>query len=271
MNRYIIVGPARSGTTVTHLCLAGHPNVSALNDEVKVHPFFTEGISTFTHGNDRESERRKGFLALFDTLCTLNRPEELVACGFKTAISNLTEAVDFVNSVQSFLKGVKIVLTLRDDIVAQFGSLERAKATGNWHSWVKPKRGLEGKIKLDKIRLHAHAVEYLKTVRELQRLKEAHEVFEISYENDILPGNLQVYHRLFQFLELPDMEITWLRSKKVAPAPKDFIAEYTQYVATVRVLRQRFEDNPALFDAGPETRSKKSGLLQRMNQRLFQR
>jgi len=198
-NRYIIVGPARSGTTVTHLCLAGHPNVSALNDEVKVHPFFTEGISAFTHGNDLETEFKKGFMAIFDALCTLNSPDELLAGGLKTAIGSSAEAANFVRSVQNFFPKVKIVLTLRDDIVAQFGSMELAKATGKWHSWVKPEGQLEGKITLDKDRLDAHAVDYLKTVRELQRLKETHEVFEVSYEKDILPGNRQVYHRLFQF------------------------------------------------------------------------
>ena len=269
-SRYIIVGPARSGTTVTHLCLAGHPNVSALNDEVKVHPFFTEGISTFTHGNDRETEFKTGFMAIFDALCTLNNREELLACGLKTAIRNLKDAEDFVKSVQAYFPAVIIILTLRNDIVAQYGSLERARITGNWHSWVKSEGRLEGKIILDKDRLHAHAVEYLKTVRELQRLKETHEVFEVFYENDILPDNLQVYYRIFSFLKLPKIEITWLRSKKVAPKPEEFIANYAQHLASMRELRQLFETNPALFVAGPEIRSEKRGFLQRMRQRFFQ-
>ena len=134
VTRYIVVGPARSGTTVTHLCLAGHPNVSALNDEVPVRPFFTEGISTFTHGNDLEEERNRGYLALFDAMCTLRRPGELKACGLKTAIPKHHDAVDFVKAVKAFLPELRIVLTVREDVVAQYGSLLLAKKTGQWHS-----------------------------------------------------------------------------------------------------------------------------------------
>ena len=46
--RYILVGPARSGTTVTHLALKGHPNVSAVRDEVRIDPLFTQGMGAFT-------------------------------------------------------------------------------------------------------------------------------------------------------------------------------------------------------------------------------
>lgn len=269
MKRYLIAGPARSGTTVTHLCLAGHPNVSALSDEVKVRPFFTEGISAFTHGNDKEEERRQGFVALFDALSMLHRPPQLLACGLKTAISCRDEAMELVRSLQTYFPELKIILTLRNDIVAQFGSLERAKATGKWHSWVKSDNGSAGRLQIDDQRLYAHAADYLQTVRELQRLKETHDVFEVFYEDDILPGDLRVYSRLFDFLDLPQTEITWLKSKKVAPAPEQFIDDYRRHADAVLLLLRKFEADPALFEAEAGQRVKRTGIWRRLRHRFF--
>jgi len=269
LTRYIIVGPARSGTTITHLSLAGHPDVSALSDEVRIQPFFVEGLSVFTHGNEKAEEREKGFIALFDAITSLHRVEATKAIGFKTAISSHKEAVDFVNSVQLHFPNVKIIFTVRNDIVAQFGSLQRAKATGKWHSWVKPERDLEEKLRLNENKLFTHAVDYLQTVRELESLKESHAVFEISYENDILPANMQIYHRLFRFLGLSETEITWLRSNKVAPPPEEFIEDYTRHKAFTDKLRQRFAANPFLFEEYPETGTQKTGILRSLYRRFF--
>jgi hypothetical protein len=240
-----------------------------LSDEVRVKPFFVEGLSVFTHGNEKEEEREKGFIALFDAITSLHRGETTRAIGFKTALPFHKEAVDFVNSVQSFFPEIKIIITLRDDIVAQFGSLERAKVTGNWHSWVKPESNLKEKLKLEKNRLYDHAVDYLKTVHELERLKESHEVFEVSYENDILPGNLKVYYQVFRFLGLPEKEITWLRSNKVAPPPEEFIEDYMQHKSALDELRHRFETNPGHFKDYSQTSSKKTGILQNICRRFY--
>jgi len=61
-NRYLIVGCGRSGSTLIHLLLKGHPNIVALNDELKVSPFFTKGISTFTFGSDLVRGKTSAFL-----------------------------------------------------------------------------------------------------------------------------------------------------------------------------------------------------------------
>ncbi len=163
---------------------------------------------------------------------------------------------------------MKIVLTLRNDIVAQFGSFELAKMTGKWHSWVDSQKELKGKLKIEKKKLHAHTINYLKTILELKRLNSSHAVFELSYENDILPGDLLAYQRLFRFLKLPEEKITWLRSKKVAPLPDEYIAKYAEHTATVQELQQRFESMPASFDKISENIFKKIAIMRRIR-RLF--
>ena len=67
IKRYVVLGLARSGTTVVHFALKGHPNIAALNDEVRV-SFFTEGISTFTQRDDNVLEKKVGSLSLFDAV-----------------------------------------------------------------------------------------------------------------------------------------------------------------------------------------------------------
>ena len=266
MERYLIVGPARSGTTVTHLCLAGHPNVSALSDEVRVDPFFTLGISVFTHGNDDPEERRRGFVALFDALCGLHRTKETRVLGCKTAISSPDEALTLVASLRKNLPGMKVILTLRRDIVAQLGSLRRAQATGNWHSWVKPKLALDRKIRIDKAQLERHAWDYLRTERELMALKDAHPVFVVSYEEDLLSGDGEVYQRIFDFLGLPRRPVTWLKSDKVAPPPEDYISDYDAHAATAKRLREQFEADPEKQPHRPP--AKQGRLLERLRDRL---
>ena len=66
--KYIVIGCGRSGTTVTHLALRGHPNVCALNDEVKILPLFNNGINCYTYGNNTVEERGKQLGVLFDAL-----------------------------------------------------------------------------------------------------------------------------------------------------------------------------------------------------------
>ena len=72
MKRFLIVGPHRSGTTLVHLTLRSHPQVSSPKDEVKVVPLFESGISAFTYGHETEDEHRVGFTRAFDMLAAIS-------------------------------------------------------------------------------------------------------------------------------------------------------------------------------------------------------
>ena len=65
--RYLIVGYSRSGTTVIHLALKGHPQVSAFNGELRPEPFFSLGISAFngSPAGNSEVELQRGHRAVF--------------------------------------------------------------------------------------------------------------------------------------------------------------------------------------------------------------
>ncbi|MEM7199608.1 MAG: sulfotransferase [Planctomycetota bacterium] len=222
--RFVTIGLRRSGTTVTHLALKGHPNVSGLGDEVKVAPFFTDGLYTFTVGQRSEKERRLCYGALFDAI-TMTKPrlgeaEEsaIAANGLKVAIGTVKEAEALVAGLQTYFPEVKIVHVRRADAVARFASLVLARTTGRWHSWTKGAAA----DPVEAMRADPTEFEefYRRTEAAHQRLAvlhSSHEVFPLSYERDILDGAPACYERAFGFLGVAPMPPTWLRSEKVAP------------------------------------------------------
>jgi len=225
--RYFIIGYSRSGTTVTHLALMGHPNVCALNGELRPEPFFTKGISTFSHGKDPEDEKTKGYSAIFDAITLIRENEDTMAHGAKTACNSYQSAQDMVAAIQKYIGDLKIIIIIRNDIVAQFGSGIVGKKTGIMHSWYK---GFEGR-KVDKISInkwrfipYAHNVNNMYAA--LSELKETNDVLEIYYE-DLLADANSFYTKIFRFLGLPEVETTWLDSKKVLPPPEDYIKNYS--------------------------------------------
>lgn len=226
MNRYTIIGPARSGTTITHLILAGHPQISALNDEVKVWPLFKLGISVFTFGHNRKEEVAQGFRKLFDALAFLNANEMTRAGGIKCAVTSTEEVDVFVDCVRQFFPDMMIILTIRSDLLAQLGSLKRSRITGQAHSWIKPRSAAPVRFRIDQAEYNHYLFANLEMIERLRALKLTHDCLEINYEQDILHGLSNLNEKLFRFLQVDPVEPTWLNSHKVSPPPQDYILNY---------------------------------------------
>ncbi len=99
LNRYIIVGLGRSGTTITHLALRGHPQVSAVRDEIKISPLFTQGMATFTISGNKylsEQEQKNHISALFDAITRLEADENTLASGLKIATTSPQQSAKLV-------------------------------------------------------------------------------------------------------------------------------------------------------------------------------
>lgn len=224
--RYLIIGWSRSGTTITHLAIKGHPNVAALNDELKVDPFFTKGISAFTHGNDYHEEKQRGYSSLFNALTLIMSNEQTLAHGVKIACNSHKMARRLVRVLQENLQDLKVIIIVRKDLVAQLGSAMSGKKSGIMHSWYKEFE--QRKIKqltIKKWRFTSFVINVFKMYDVLRELKKTHEVLEIHYE-DLLKNPNRFYSSLFGFLNLPVMEPVWIESKKVMPAPETYIKNY---------------------------------------------
>jgi hypothetical protein len=239
-SRFLIVGVQRSGTTVTHTTLSGHPNVAMPHDEVRSDPFFTRGRSVFTWGKESFVERCIHYERLFDFLAHAPDVVNVAARGFKVAVSDSQSAIDIANCVRDYLPDVRIVLVTRGDLVAQFGSLKRAEASGEWHLWEGAKARHGGpKVSIDA----EHFAQYVREVRianaQLRALGNTHALLELHYERDIAPGIDAA--NLFRFLGLSQVPVTWTVVGKVAPPPRDYIDDYDALVA----LEQRLPEPTA--------------------------
>ena len=244
--RYIIVGMARSGTTATHNAVYGHPNVCANADEFRVDPFFTKGVTCFTVGDHNVWERMRNYERLFDavTIYPAGTPDpegkrliayngtpdapkrELHANGLKVAIPSANDAELLVDSLQEFFANMKVIHVRRNDWLAQFASLHRAKNTGVWHTRDdKPdERGSAGdKMRLEPDQFAKYIDMAAEIERQLMRLRESHDVCEFDYERDLLPNDPKAMHRVFEFLGLEPMDPMWMRLTKTAPPLEDFV------------------------------------------------
>lgn len=240
---------ARSGTTVTFQALQGHPNVRALMDEVRVSPFFTRGLEVFTTGGANDYEKDHGMGLLVDALtlipCSIASPQlmgygglpespkspSVLANGLKTALSGSADAVQFVEAMtkRASLQDFAVIRVDRRDLVAQFTSLARALNLGVWHSHTNPgaARSSPGAtdqpMTIDPAEFAIYCRDALDARRELDRLNATHRVFALDYERDIDTGDRSIYRRMFEFLSLPPIDPTWMRSTKVSPPVESYV------------------------------------------------
>lgn len=245
MTRFLIIGTPRSGTTVTKMAMHGHPHIGMLNDEIKPAPFFTKGISTFTYGNDAPEEKEIGHLALFDTLTSLRASDEVIALGMKTAVAHFQDAIDIRKALVRHFPGLHLIHVIRTDLAAQYGSLLRAQSTGQWHSWREAKPNqvpFQGMI--DTQAFFSYSKKVFSIRHQLKQLKHTHPYFEFSYEEDVVSGRFQ---KLFEFIGVKPVEPTWLKSRKVAPPPAEYITNYETLCKLAMKWQLEFEEAPENF------------------------
>ncbi|MEB3355883.1 MAG: sulfotransferase [Synechococcales bacterium] len=227
--KYIVIGMGRSGTTLVHTCLKGHPNVVATNDEVKVKPLFDQGLATYTmsgHAHLTEAEKQQGIPALFDAITAIDATENTLATGCKVALWSPDEASLLIHAIQKYLTNLKIIYVERENWIAQYGSVLRAKITRQYHKWVDKKSQNHVKVNIPLKDFLEYACTCHKIKSEIAKLNKTHQVYHLSYERDILANNSRAYAKVFEFLGLPPVEITWVNSKKVAPPPGEYILNY---------------------------------------------
>lgn len=229
LTRFLIVGMQRSGTTVTHHCLGGHPQVSLTTDEVSTDPFFSKGLSVFTTGRESFAARRRGYQRLFDAISLAATDRPVRAAGLKVALASPEDAVDLVECVREYFEGLKVVMVRRADLVAQCGSLYRAMRTGQWHAFGKKAGGADEKISIPLEEFDVYVRNCRRIEAQLDRLKATHPVCELLYERDIEKGLDK--DRLFDFVGVDRLPAAWMEMQKVSPPAEKFIANHAELVA----------------------------------------
>jgi hypothetical protein len=253
LTRYLIIGRARSGTTVTHLVLLGHPNVAALNDELKPEPFFTRAISSFTFGNDLPEERALGLSRLFDAVTSIRATADTLALGAKTVCNSPELAARLVETLRERMPELKIVHFVRQDLVALYGSARQGRRSGIMHSWYPDYQSRTvDTMRIRKWPFTTFALGCLRTNEAVCKLGDSHDYMEIVYE-DYLNDPESIHQQLFEFLGLPVVAATWLKSEKVMPPASQYIRNYDLATAWAQELKEYVQSGssrPAIERSG---------------------
>jgi tetratricopeptide (TPR) repeat protein len=175
-------------------------------------------------GGELDAESQGTFGRLFDAATSVSATDRTTALGMKCIAETVEQAEIFVRSCIAYFPQFKIVLTRRNDVVSQYGSLERAIRTRRWHSWTKG-ADLEKKMSLCVANFGEFFLKNQEILRVCEALRETHEVLEIDYERDLADMD-RLGHVLFEFLGLAPMSPTWKLPAKVSPPAEEYIENY---------------------------------------------
>jgi len=235
--RYIIVGCSRSGSTAVHVAIRGHPNVAAREGEMSIAPFFSQGLDMYTDSCAPQDVQQRARLALFDALSLAEADAKTTHCGIKVCAQSPWQADVIVDALRRYMPEMKVILTIREDLVAQYASLRKAMSSKIWHSWsLNADRERERTIHLKPWSFRRYARKCLYVMSTLGQLKESHETYECNYE-DLLSDPNRIYGELFDRLGLPQVEVTWQTSRKLNPSPSQYVRNYEQISRLFRDLR----------------------------------
>ncbi|GIV33318.1 MAG: hypothetical protein KatS3mg031_0853 [Chitinophagales bacterium] len=232
---YLIVGLPRSGNTVLHLALAAHPQVSACIDEIKYHPFFSEGISVFTRGGETEQEKQNSHLGLFQMMASLSGKKKVKAYGLHTVISH-TEAADLVYAIQKNYPAVRIIYVKRLNIIAQLASVIRSDKKQLWIS-MQPVEPDYSPLSIDRQHLIEYTQQVIRALDRMEDLKTTHSVKEWIYEFQL--EQCQNFTELFDFLGLDGFYAYPFLPSKLNPPARTYVHDYFELLEIVaRIIEQ---------------------------------
>lgn len=251
--RYMVAGMPRSGTTAVHNTLRGHPSVSALHKEVAVDPFLTQGVAIFTR---KHPKTRSSISSLFDLMTSTQSVAEPEARGMKLTTGSDERARAFVEAVRTHLPDVRIILLVRRDLVAQFGSLVKSQKTGVWgqHVGESEGRGTAPTLELDRYEFAEYAIQAYQIRRRLRSMQETHEILEISYEEVLLGGKLPTHDPLFNFVGVEPQRADWLTDRKLSPPSESYIQNYDELASQHERIKEELENGSAPEDLYDEFR-----------------
>lgn len=248
--RFVIVGMQRSGTTVTHDYLQGHPEVATPTEEVHA-AFFAAG--------DASGPR---FLDVFDHVA--GRQSGHRAVGLKTALPWAAHAVRIADRLRQ-VPAVRVVLVERADLVAQLGSLRRAQSVGTWH------RDRQTQSDRSGMRIRIGADEFAHYVAEVEqslaplRGLDGGRLLRLGYERDIASSRFGA--ELSAFLGITPRGSEVVRLAKVAPAAADYIEDH----AALRRLQDELLAAARVTPTGPSTAAESRLFLVHQAQMLLAR
>ena len=268
--RFLILGMQRSGTTVLHQLVGGHPDVGT-NPREFGSEFFKLRDGLAYHNPEAISPDPSLRDRLFDTWCALpQRDAPYAALGAKVAFPSAAMATQVTASIRSDFRNFKVILISRDAPLNGLVSLKRAQSSHVWHhvsasSTTLAHPSLKDKSQSEKIEKSDAKEKYLININEseiikyiwhwsrindaLVELAKCVPSLSLSYEADLLDGNILQGGKVFDFLDVSRLPVTWITMEKIGGDLSDEIenAEWAKaFIEAIQPIAQH-TDNEAEF------------------------
>lgn len=253
---FLIVGMQRSGTTVVHQIVAGHPEVASNPREAAPRLFFDFGAALFNTDRklfeaDKEGlSEREVILDLFRVAVEQNgRIAAHSVAGLKVATGFTDQARRMVDAILEHLPDLKIIHVRRADPVAACASFLYASENRRFqiHEGENKPRP---KITVETEYLLKYLYAWHSINRELERLSQLSGYTCIEYERDIASGEIFDGRAPFNFLGLRPLTVDWVTLTKSLPAKEEMITNAAECDAIAAAMMDDLRSGatmPALY------------------------
>ncbi|WP_075223273.1 sulfotransferase [Acuticoccus yangtzensis] len=225
--RFLIVGKQRSGTTLVHQILAGHPNIASNPREASSRLLTDLGASLFNTNRDLFLGNAKDSIGPSETISRLfdlaveqgQRIDGHVAAGLKIATGWVHEAQALSDGILTHAPNLRIVHVRREDPVSACVSYEFAAANNRFQIYA-GENAPTPRIKINRTQLIHYVADWWAINAAFDRLSALTHYMRVDYERDVLTGTLLDGRDLFEFVGAPIVAPTWVNLKKPLP-PKE--------------------------------------------------
>ncbi|HEX8560190.1 MAG TPA: sulfotransferase [Pyrinomonadaceae bacterium] len=241
MQRFIILGHGRSGSTLLARSLAGHPNVrmfgELLHDEEpereRAFRAFNEGVGTRRREPRFYREGDDGAAYLRDTVFRRRRWRDVLAVGFKMFYLHARTSPRAGTAWDYLIADtdLRVVHLARANLLECWLSLQIAHVTNEWE-WRKGAPGPRTHappLELDPAKFEAYCNQTLAHRRWAEERFRGHPTLGIEYEADVVGRFEQTVHRIHDFLEAPRGPAERLLEKQARRKPREQIVNYDEF------------------------------------------
>lgn len=255
--RFLVVGMQRSGTTLVHQLLAGHPDVASNPREAAPALFHDFGATYFnTNRNlfEGQSESALGpdqtLIRLFDlaveqAASISNRG----AAGLKVATGRIKEAEAMADAIVAHAPTLRVVHIRREDPIAACVSFEFASKNKRFQIH-DGEDTPQPRIQIHRTRLVNYIHNWWAINAAFDRLSVLPHHLRVDYERDLASGALLGGETLFDFIGVEPVAPTWVTLKKSLPPKEETVvnlAECEDVAAGVIADLSRGAELPELF------------------------
>lgn len=235
----LVVGMARSGTTLVQRLLLEHPLIVGPRFEL-TDVFLSAGIDAFTQVQLDDATLAASQTRLFRAMAAASVGDDDILClkyasnGGENLVRNSHRALDWIDDL-------KIIVIHREDAIAKFASFAVAVRNAQWHFDPAEKVPAEyyRPIRLSKVAFAAYYAEHLTVQDGFKEVAQRDNAYLLDFAR-LEGGDFDaLLAELAEFLGLPPFGPVTIPFQKSAPPAQDFVSNHAAIEEIARTLAER--------------------------------